>query len=130
MLADDGVIAVRQRHDEIVAARLFRRRNHLVLRRVGLAEEDVCADRVVEEVDALEHHRDVRKQTVAGKFAQVVSADRNAATLRVVKAREQAANGRLAAAGGADNGGRGLFGDRERHVLGDLSRIVPHCCRW
>ena len=113
-----------------MAARLFRRRNHLVLRRVGLAEENVCADRVVKEVDVLEHHRDVRKQTVAGKFAQVVSANGDAAALRIVKAREQTANGRLAAAGGADNGGRGLFGDRERHVLEDLSRIVPHCCRW
>ena len=97
-IADDGVIAVRQRHDEVVAARLFRRRDHLVLRRVGLAEEDVCADRVVEEVDVLEHHRDVREQTVAGKFAQVVSADGDAAALRIVKAREQTANGRLAAA--------------------------------
>ena len=97
-IADDGVIAVRQRHDEIVAARLFRRRDHLVLRRVGLAEEDVCTDRVVEEVDVLEDHRDVREQTVAGKFAQVVSADEDTPALRVVKAREQTANGRLAAA--------------------------------
>ena len=91
-----------------MAARLFRCRDHLVLRRVGLAEEDVRADRVVEEVDVLEHHRDVREQTVAGKFAQVVSADRNAAALRVVKAREQTANGRLATARRAADGGRGL----------------------
>ena len=81
-----------------MAARLFRRRDHLVLRRVGLAEEDVCTDRVVEEVDVLEDHRDVREQTVAGKFAQVVSADEDTPALRVVKAREQTANGRLAAA--------------------------------
>ena len=107
-----------------MAARLFRCRDHLVLRRVGLAEEDVRADRVVEEVDVLEHHRDVREQTVAGKFAQVVSADRNAAALRVVKAREQTANGRLAAARRADDGGRGLLGDGKRHVLEDLSLIV------
>lgn len=51
-----------------------------------------------ERLDVLEHHRDVREQTVAGKFAQVVSADGDAAALRIVKAREQTANGRLAAA--------------------------------
>ena len=74
-LADDGVIAVRQRHNEVMAAGLLCRFDHLLLRGVRLAEEDVRADGIVEQIHVLEHHGDVAEQTAAGELAQIVPAD-------------------------------------------------------
>ena len=78
-----------------MAARPLRRGDHLLLGRVGLAEEDIGADGVIEEIDILEHHGDVGKKAVAGELAQVVTADGYTAGLRVIKAREEAAYRRL-----------------------------------
>ena len=115
-LADDSIIAIRQRHDEVVAAGLFGGSDHLILRGVGPAEENVGADGVVEQIHILEHHGDIGKQTVAGELTQIVAAEGDAAALGVIETGQQAANGSLAAAGGTDDGGGGLFRDGETHI--------------
>ena len=48
----------------------------------------------------------------------------DAALLRIIEARQQAANGGLAAARGADNGGRGLFRNGEGYVAEHLTGII------
>ena len=78
----------------------------------------------MEQVHVLEDHRDIGKEAVAGKLAQIVPADRDRALLRIIEAGEQAANRRLAGARGADDCGRGLLGDREGNVLENRSGIV------
>ena len=82
-LADDGVIALGQPLDEVVAAGLLCRFDHLLLRGIRLAEEDVRADGIVEQIHVLEHHGDVAEQTAAGELAQIVPADADRAALRV-----------------------------------------------
>ena len=104
------------RHDEVVAAGLFGGSDHLILRGVGPAEENVGADGVVEQIHILEHHGDIGKQTVAGELTQIVAAEGDAAALGVIETGQQAANGSLAAAGGTDDGGGGLFRDGETHI--------------
>lgn len=123
-LAHHGVVAVRQLHDEVVAAGFLCRRDHLVLRGVRSAEQDVGADGVMEQIHVLEHHGDVGEQAVAGELPEVVAAHGDAAGLGVVKPRQQAAYGGLAAAGGADDGGGGLLRDGEGDVLQHLPGIV------
>ena len=123
-LAHHGVIAVGQRHDEIVAAGFFGGVDHLGLGGIGLAEEDVGPDGVVEQVHVLEHHGDVGEQAVAGELLQAVAAHGDGAELGIVEPGQQAADGGLAAAGGADNGGGGLFGDGEGNILQHLTGIV------
>ena len=123
-LTHHGVIAVGQRHDEIVAAGLFGGLDHLRLGGVGLAEEDVGPDSVVEQVHVLEHHGDVAEQAVTGELLQAVAAHGDVAGLGIVEPGQQTANGRLAAAGGADDGGGGLFRDGEGDVLQHLTGIV------
>lgn len=55
-LADNRVVALRHRHDKIVTSCFFRRRNHFFLGCVRLSEADICANRIIEEVNVLEHH--------------------------------------------------------------------------
>ncbi len=53
-----------------MAAGFFRRLNHLLFRGIRLAEADIRPDRVVEKVDILEDHGNIREKTVTGKFLQ------------------------------------------------------------
>ena len=72
--ADQGLVAVRERHDEVVAAGLFRRRLHLLLRGLGTAQGDVVEDGVAEEIDPLEDHADLRHQLGQRNLADVRAA--------------------------------------------------------
>ena len=58
--ADDGVVAVRQPHDEVVRRRGLGRRDDLLVGRVRPAEGDVGPHGVVEQDHVLAHHGDVR----------------------------------------------------------------------
>ena len=54
--ANDGVIAIRQGHDEIVATGFFRRGDHFFMRGLRAAEANVVFDGIREEVYALKDH--------------------------------------------------------------------------
>ena len=107
-----------------MAARLFRRVYHLLLRGVRLAKAEVGADGVVEEVHVLEHHGQVGQQAVTGELPQVVPTHGDAAGLGVVEPGQQAANGGLTGAGWADDGGGGVLRDGEAHVLQHRAAVV------
>jgi len=53
MLADGGVVAEREAHDKIVRAGRLRRSHDLVPRGADLAEADVGADAIAEQIDVL-----------------------------------------------------------------------------
>ena len=61
-LADQRVVALRQRHDEVVDLGEPRRLAHLGLARIGFAVADVVFDRVVEQHGILRHHADRRPE--------------------------------------------------------------------
>ena len=58
-LADDGVIALGQLHDEVVAAGPLRRLDDLFHGGIRLAEADVVGHGVVEETDILEYEAEI-----------------------------------------------------------------------
>ena len=78
------------------------RAQHLVVGRVRPAVADVLQDRAVEQRDVLRHHRDRLAQALLGDPRDVLAVDGDAALLDVVEALQQREQGRLAAAGLAD----------------------------
>ena len=85
-LAQHRGVALRQRLDEVVAARGPRRGHHLLVRGIGTAELDVVLNGVVEQVDVLEHHGEVRHELVELPVAHVLAAQRHRARVHVPEA--------------------------------------------
>ena len=123
-LADHGVVAVGQRRDEVVAAGLLRRGDHVLHRRVGRAEADVVGDGVAEQVDVLEHEGEVLHQAVHVVVPHVAPAQGHRPGVRVPEPGQQVDQRGLAAAGGADDGGGGPFGDVQRYAVDDLLFVI------
>lgn len=124
VLADGGVVAVRQVGDEPVglggAGGLF----DLLPGGVGEAVGDVGADGVGEQEAVLGNEPDGRAQGRLGEFADVVAADEDGPVGHVVEAGHQEGDGGLAAAGRADDGD-GLAGfDGEREPVEDGALVV------
>ena len=123
-LADYRVVTLWQSHDKAVAAGFFCRFDHLLLRGVRLSEADIRPDRVVEKVDILEDHGNIREKTVTGKFLQIMAAHGNAAALGIVEPGQQTTDRGFSGTGGADDGRRGFLGDPEADIFQYLAGIV------
>ncbi|SCE47781.1 hypothetical protein GA0115253_105726 [Streptomyces sp. Termitarium-T10T-6] len=115
VLADGGVVAVRQVGDEPVGLGGAGGRLDLLLGGVGEAVGDVGADGVGEEEAVLGDEPDGGAQGGLGQLADVVAADEDGPVGDVVEAGQQERDGGLAAAGGADDGDglAGFDGERE-----------------
>ena len=97
-LADDGVVAVGQRRDEVVdlrGARAASSSSSSVAS--GLAKRRFSADRGVEEVGLLGDQPDGLRQRGEAEVAHVDAVDRHAAGVGVVEPRDEVAQRRLAA---------------------------------
>ena len=101
-LADHGVVAVRQLLDELVCLRGLRRPLDLLVRGVEDAERDVLADGGREEEGILGDDADLAPERAARDVADVDAVDEHAALGRVVEARHERGERRLARAGVAD----------------------------
>ena len=122
--ADDRVVAFVQRHDVVVDVGAFRGFDDLLLRRVQPSIEDVVANGRVEEIDVLLHDADVPPQRFHRDVADVHAVQQDAAFLDLIEMRDQMADGRLAAAGRADQS-EGLAGlDLHVDVLQDVMLAV------
>ncbi len=98
-LAHGGLVAFRQRDDEVVDLRRLRRFHDLGKGRVGLAVGDVVADRVVEQNGVLRHHANRSVQARLRHRAQVLPVDPNRPAVHIVEAKQQPPDGRLARPG-------------------------------
>ena len=116
-LADDGVVAGRQRHDEVVEAGRLRGGHDLVVGRVELPHPDVVADGAIEEGRLLRDQREAAAEGRQRVLADVASVDLDRPIGRVVEAREHIDQGRLAGTGRPDERGAGPGRDRDRDVL-------------
>ena len=118
-LTDEGIVAVRQRLDELVGVGHPGRLDHLLLGGVRPAEEDVLAHGAVEEEDVLQHDAHLLAQAGEVDVAQVAPVEGDAPLADVVEARDQAGQGRLAHAGrthqGHDAAGRHVEVDVLEH---------------
>ena len=117
VLADHGVVAVRQRGDEVVGLRGPRGGVQLLVGGVRAAVADVGAEGVREQEAVLRHQSDERPQGVQGQLAHVVAADPHGARRHVVEAGQQQRDGGLARPGGAHHGERLAGRDAQGEVL-------------
>ena len=101
-LAHQGVVAVRHCGDEVVRIGCLRGGFDLFLRGVQLAVADVVAHVAAEERRLLRHDADLLAQAAHLDVADVAAVDRDAAFGRVVEARDQVDQRRLAGAARPD----------------------------
>ena len=101
--ADDGVKAVRQCHDKVVAADFFRSGLHLLQGGIGLSKADIVGNGVREQIGPLKHKGKIADETVIAVFPHIPSAKAHAAALHVPEPRHEIAQRGLAGAGGADD---------------------------
>ena len=106
-LADDGLVAVGKRGDQLVDLRGPRRLLDLLVGGVGLREAEVLAHGRVEEIGLLRDDADRRGERLEGQLANVDPVDRDRALGRVVEPRDEVAARRLAGAGLAHERGLG-----------------------
>ena len=102
--ADDRIVPLGQALDEAVRVHRLCRRDHLFLRAVGLAHAQIFAHGGAFEPRLLQHHAVVFAQRGARDIAHVLPVHRDAAAVHIVKAHQKIDDGRLAAAGGSDDG--------------------------
>ena len=124
-LADDRLVALGERLDEVVGLRGLRRRPDLLVARLGPAEADVLGDRRAEEERVLVHDADVPAQVGQLQVAHVLAVDEHGAAARVVEPRHEIGQGRLAAASVADErdgvAGRDLEAHASQHRPVDVA---------
>ena len=78
-LADDGVKALRQCHDKVVAPRLLCIGLHLLHGGIGLSEADVIGDGVREQMGPLEHEGEIADEAVVAVLPHIPPAEAHAA---------------------------------------------------
>ena len=78
-LADDGVKALRQCHDKVVAPRLLCIGLHLLHGGIGLSEADVIGDGVREQIGPLEHEGEIADEAVVAVLPHIPPAEAHAA---------------------------------------------------
>ena len=83
----------------------------------GLAEPDVVLNRVVEEIDVLEHHRESLHEGVKLPLAHIDAANRHATRVHVPEARHEIHERRLSRSGRAHDRAARARGDRKQDVL-------------
>ncbi len=103
-LADDSVVLLGQRADEVVHVCRLGGRDDLLAGRAAAPIGDVVLDRLVEETRVLGHDADPAAHAVRGKLADVPAVDRDAARPGIVEAHEQPGERRFAGAAAADDG--------------------------
>src|SRR5829696_7814232 len=128
-LAQHGIVAVRQIHDEAVGVDHAGRRFDLPAARLSgvarTAVADVLGDGAGEQEGFLQHDPYVRPQVLAGHLPDVPSVYADRTFGGVVEAGDEACDGRLARARRADKGDRLAWLDHEVHVVQHgPSRIV------
>mgnify|MGYP000706986087 CR=1 FL=1 len=123
-LTDVGVEAILQGEDEPLGTGQTGRFDDLLTGGTGLAVGDVVRHRAAEQIHVLLDDADVLTQALEGDVLDVLPVDEDAAAGHIVEAGDKVAQGRLAAAGGADQR-QSLTGfDVEADVVQDLVVVV------
>ena len=106
LLADAGVVAVGEAHDEIVGVGAARRLDDLRFGCADPPERDVVADRAAEQEHVLRDEGDLAAQRREVDGGDILAVDRRPPAAQRKEALDDAEDRRLAAARGADQGGR------------------------
>ncbi len=103
-LAHMGVIALRQRHDKLMGARLLGGLLHLLQGGAGLAVNDVVKDGAGEQVDLLLHGADGAPEAFQGKVPHIMPVYHDLPAGHIIKAGNQVAQRGFAGAAGPHQG--------------------------
>src|SRR5207248_5300365 len=95
---DAGLIALFQLDYEVMGERLVGRGLDVLFARLAAAIEDVVVNRIVEQDRLMRDHADLLAQVAYIERAQVVTIDQDGTVVRIVEARDQTDERRLAAA--------------------------------
>ena len=118
--AHDGVIALFQGPNEIVAPGGLSHSLHLLVGGIGAAHADVLPDALVKEVVVLGHEGHLVIELGEGNAIQILPAQGDGAGGYIPEPGDQLGDGGLAGAGRPHKGGHGAGGDGEVHVVEDL----------
>src|SRR5690242_16435 len=88
--------------NEFMRFRFPGRAHDLGIGGIGFAEQDVVADRAMQQGRILRHHTDAAAQAFLADIPDVLAADKDTAALDIVKTEQQVDERRLAGAGAAD----------------------------
>ena len=124
-LAELRLVAVLELEDEAVGADRLRRRGDLRRWRVRSRERDVLGDGAAEEEPFLRHDPELTAERVLRDVAEIVAVDRDPALGRVVEAREELRDRRLAGACLADERDRRARRDVEVEPVQHLRELRP-----
>ena len=122
VLPDGRLVALRERHHELVDARLLGRLHHFLVRRISLADADITLNGVREEPHILHDDADKGQKIVVGDVPHVHAADAHASCIYVPEPQQEVGQRALARSGLAHECRHSVFGDRERR-LGQLERV-------
>ena len=103
-VVERGVIALRQRPDEVVQSHGFTGSLNLCIADALLGVDNVFPDGALEEPGVLENHAKQVMDVFPGEVGNVLAVDANFATVQLVEPHEQVHQSRLACAGGTYNG--------------------------
>ncbi len=103
LLADDRAISLRQAGDKVMDVRGPGRGNDIGLRGLRTAHADIVFDAAVKQERVLVHHRNHGANLGEGKRTQILSANADAAFVRVIETQQQAHDRGFPAARGADD---------------------------
>ena len=102
LLPDERLQPKRQRLDPLREANTLQHRDQLVVGRAGAGEQQVLADRGVEDVCLLTRERERAADVLLAQLSHIAPADRDPARLRIEKAEEEPGDGRLTGSALAD----------------------------
>lgn len=97
---------------------------HLVVCRIRSAEPDVRLQGVVEEVDILEHHGDLRHEVLNPLITDLDATDTDNSPVRIPEPRNQTRDVGFSGTGGTDQGSHRLWRYGKGHIVQDRL-IVP-----
>ena len=107
-----------------MAARTLCCVNHFLVRRIRLSKANVIGNRVVEQIDVLEHNTDVFQHLIGIILTNILAADGNRTAVHIPESANQIAQGSFAAAGISDNRRRGLLRNGQRHMVDDIFLLI------
>ena len=119
-LTDDGIVAVRQGRDKVMAPGRLCRGHHLLMGGVRLAELDVVLNAVVEQVHALKDHTEIAHQTIQRIVLHIDAAQLDRAAVHIPKPCHKTGEGGLAGAGGPHDGSGCPFRDSKADIADDF----------
>jgi hypothetical protein len=94
-VADERLVALRLRHDEVVRISRLRRGLDFFLRRIEPAKLDVLQNGVVKEKGVLRNEPDVFAKRALRQRTQIVPVDPHDSSRRIVETQDEGKNGAL-----------------------------------